>query len=202
MRYSGPKARLCRREGVNLFGSPKYTKIMQRRNSTPGQKPGARLNKLSEYGRQLREKQKTKRMYGITEKQFQRYFEKATASKGATGERLLQLLELRLDNAIYRAGFAQTRPQARQFVSHAHFFLNGQKADVPSISLVKGDKITVRDRFEGNNVFANIKDNISLNAKWLKVDDKNKTIEVLRLPAPDELEASVAVHMIVEFYSR
>lgn len=202
MRYTGPKARLCRREGVNLFGSEKYDKVMQRRNSAPGVVASARPKKLSEFGRQLREKQKAKRIYGVSEKQFRKYFKKAVASKGVTGDRLLQLLELRLDNALYRAGFALTRPQARQFVSHAQFLVNGNRVNVPSYSLREGDVITVRDRFEGNSIFLDLDSRLKFLPKWLQVDTKKKTITVARLPEGDELEASIAVPLIVEFYSR
>ena len=202
MRYTGPKARLCRREGINLFSSDKYDKIMQRRNSTPGAKTAARPKKLSEFGRQLREKQKAKRIYGVTEKQFRKYFAKAAASKMVTGDRLLQLLELRLDSAIARAGFAHTRPQARQFVSHGQFLVNGRRVNVPSFSLREGDVITVRDRFEGNDIFLDLESRQKFVPKWLKVDTKKKTITVVRLPEGDELEASIMVPLIVEFYSR
>lgn len=202
MRYTGPKARLCRREGVNLFGPDKYTKILQRRNSTPGQKQNARPAKLSEFGKQLREKQKAKRTFGIQEKQFRRYFQKAVRSRGTTGGRLLQLLETRLDNVIYRAGFAMTRPQARQFVSHAQFLLNGKKIDIPSVELREGDVISVRDRFESNPIFTDLESRLQYLPKWLQVDPKKKTITVLRLPEATECENSIAVHMIVEFYSR
>lgn len=202
MRYTGPKARLCRREGVNLFGTDKYTKIAQRRNSTPGPHGAARGKKLSEYGRQLREKQKAKRMYGISEKQFRKYFGKAVGSKSVTGERLLQLLELRLDNVVFRAGFSNTRPQARQFVSHEQFLVNGTRVNVPSFSVREGDVITVRDRFLDNVIFADIGARTKYVPKWLTIDTKKKTITINRLPEADELEAAIEVHMIVEFYSR
>lgn len=202
MRYTGPKARLCRREGIDLFGSDKYAKIIQRRNSAPGTTSSSRPKKLSEFGRQLREKQKAKRMYGITEKQFRKYFSKASSSKGVTGDRLLQLLELRLDNAVFRAGFALTRPQSRQFVTHAQFLVNGKRVNIPSFSLRTGDVITVRERFEGNTIFSDIESRIKFVPKWLTVDTKKKTITVNRLPEGDELEASIAVPLIVEFYSR
>lgn len=202
MRYTGPKTRLCRREGVNLFGSDKYTKVMQRRGSAPGQHGAARGKKLSEYGNQLREKQKAKRIYGLSEKQFRRYFSKATRSKGVTGSRLLQLLELRLDNVLYRAGFAETRPQARQFVSHQQFMLNGTRVSVPSIMVRPGDVITVRDRFAENIIFNDLQSRLKHLPKWLQIDVNKKTITIARLPEEDELESSIEIHMIVEFYSR
>lgn len=202
MRYTGPKARLCRREGVNLFGPEKYTRILQRRNSTPGQKQGARPKKLSEFGGQLREKQKAKRIYGVSEKQFRNYYKAAVRGKGGTGDRLLQLLELRLDNVIFRAGFAETRMQSRQFVNHKHFTLNGKRADSPSISVKVGDTIAVRDRFADNTIFLDLKDRLKFAPKWLKIDEKKKTITIERLPEVDECEAAIAVSLIVEFYSR
>lgn len=202
MRYTGPKARLCRREGINLFGSDKYTRIMQRRNSAPGATASARPSKLSEFGKQLREKQKAKRLYGVSEKQFRKYFQSAVRSKGVTGTRLLQLMELRIDNVLYRAGFAITRPQARQFVSHRQFLINGRRVDVPSIQVRPGDVISVRDRFEDNPVFADVSDRSKFIPKWMQIDIQKKTITITRLPETDELEASIAVHLIVEFYSR
>jgi small subunit ribosomal protein S4 len=202
MRYTGPKARLCRREGVNLFGSEKYTRVMQRRNSVPGATASSRPGKLSEFGKQLREKQKAKRIYGVSEKQFRRYFQSAVRSKGITGNRLLQLMELRIDNVLYRAGFALTRPQARQFVSHRQFLVNGRRVDVPSIQVRPGDVLSVRDRFEDNPVFSDITDRSKFIPKWMQVDLQKKTITITRLPDSDELEASIAVHLIVEFYSR
>lgn len=202
MRYTGPKARLCRREGVNLFGPEKYTKIVQRRNSFPGATAAMRPKKMSEFGKQLREKQKTKRIFGMTEKQFLRFYRQAVQSKSSTGSRLLQLLELRLDNVLYRAGFAQTRFQARQFISHRHFLLNGHRVDIPSLQVSPNDVITVRDRFETNTFLADIGKRMKFAPKWLRADDKTKTITIERLPEADEMEATVAVHLIVEYYSR
>jgi small subunit ribosomal protein S4 len=202
MRYTGPKVRLCRREGVNLFGPEKYLKIMQRRNSTPGAASSVRKKDVSGFAKQLREKQKAKRMYGVTEKQFRRYFQKAVNSKGVTGDRLLQLLELRLDNVVFRSGFAVTRPQARQFTSHRQFLLNGRLVDVPSISVRPGDVISVRDRFENNLVFTDLPGRLKFIPRWLQIDSKKKTITVLRLPEGDEFDALISAYLIVEFYSR
>lgn len=202
MRYTGPKARLCRREGVNLFGSEKYTKIIQRRNSVPGATASSRPKKLSEFGKQLREKQKAKRMFSMTERQFANLYETAARSKSSTGDRLLQLLELRFDNVLYRSGFAETRLQARQFASHRHFLLNGKRIDIPSVMVKPGDVITVRERFEANEVLNDIGKRVKYAPKWFEVDDKKKTITIKRLPEADELEPSIAIHLIVEFYSR
>lgn len=202
MRNTGPKARLCRREGINLFGPEKYTRIVQRRNSAPGQSASARPKKLSEYGKQLREKQKAKRMFGLSEKQFEKLYKQAAASKSSTGNRLLQLLELRIDNVLYRAGFATTRIQARQFVSHRHFELNGKRVDVPSISVKPGDVISVRDRFEANPIFSDLGKRTKYVPKWLKVDEKNKSITIDRLPEAEEFEMVITAPLIVEYYSR
>ncbi len=204
MKYTGPKARLCRREGMNLFGSDKYQKIVGRRPGIPGIHGAKRLGKMTEYAKQLREKQKAKRIFGLSEKQFHRTFERASAMSGITGENLLQLLERRLDNVLFRSGFAVTRMQARQFASHGLFMLNGRRVDVPSIQLRIGDKIEVRLKSKNSPVF---KKNLEENAKfdtptWLKLDPKKIQIEVVDLPGSQHFEQSVESQMIVEFYSR
>lgn len=158
--------------------------------------------KLSEFGKQLREKQKVKRIFGITEKVFRNYYEKASQRKGTTGDNILTLLEVRLDNIIYRAGFADSRNQARQLVSHGMFELNGRKVDIPSISIKPGEKIKLRDKSADNPVVGKIFDRKIKAPQWLKIDGKKKEIEILRLPSKDELEKSVMINLIVEFYSR
>jgi len=205
MRYTGAKARQCRREGVNLFGSPKYQKILGRSPNVPGMHGGKRQGKMTEYAKQLREKQKAKRMFGLSEKQFRNYFEKADNAKAVTGEKLLELLETRLDNAVYRSGLAMTRMQARQFVSHGLFMVNGRRVDVPSIVVKPGDVIEVRDTKKSSPVF-------KLNAEeqgetydvpdWLKVDVKKLSIEVVSQPEQKHFEALINTQPIVEFYSR
>lgn len=204
MRYTGPKARLCRREGVNLFGSDKYQKILARSGNIPGMHGDKRRSKMTEYGKQLREKQKAKRMFGLSEKQFRRSFDKASRMKGVTGFHLLQLLELRLDNVVYRAGFAMTRAQARQFVSHGLFTVNGRRVDVPSIQVRSGDVIEVRDSRRGSPVFRKNLDELQgYNAPdWLKSDTKKLQVEILNLPNETHFEALINPQMIVEFYSR
>ena len=148
-RYNGPVCRLCRREGMKLFlkGERCYTEkcAIEKRNMPPGQHGRLRKAKMVGYGVQLREKQKVKRIYGVLEDQFRRYFEQAERTRGITGETLLQLLERRLDNAVYRLGFATSRPQARQLVRHGHFLVNGKKVDMPSYSLKSGDMVAVRE---------------------------------------------------------
>ena len=147
-RYIGPVCRLCRREGMKLFlkGERCYTEkcAIEKRNFAPGQHGKTRKSKLAGYGVQLREKQKVKRIYGVLEDQFRRYFEQAERTRGITGETLLQLLERRLDNVAYRLGFATSRPQARQLVRHGHFTVNGRKVDIPSFSVKPGDVVAVR----------------------------------------------------------
>ena len=204
MRYTGPKARQCRREGVNLFGSPKYQKILQRNQNIPGMHGGKRMGKLTEYAKQLREKQKAKRMFGLSEKQFKNYFQRATRMSGVTGDNFLQLLELRLDNVLYRAGIALTRPQARQFVSHGLFMVNGRKVDVPSIQVRPGDKIEVKASKQSSPVFSKNKEDIGdyTPPSWLKVNRNKLIVEILLLPSVEHFEQIIEPQMIVEFYSR
>ncbi|PZM82199.1 30S ribosomal protein S4 [Candidatus Gracilibacteria bacterium] len=207
MRYTGPKKKLCRREGVNLFGTEKYD--LTKSNRAP-----LRSRKSSEYGIQLRKKQLAKRMFGLSEKQFASYFKKAQKSKaeGTTGEKMMQFLELRLDNVIYRANFARTRIQSRQFVSHAHFTLNGIKVDVPSISVKVGDVISLRDKLKESPLYKSLleeleefsksnKGKVSA-CKWIEVDSKKLTITIKALPAKEDFEQIIDIQRIVEFYSK
>ena len=204
MRYTVPKARLCRREGVNLFGSAKYQKILGRSPNIPGMHGGKRMPKLTEYAKQLREKQKAKRMFALSEKQFRKYFDKSDKSRAVTGDKLMELLERRLDNVIYRAGFAMTRMQARQFAGHGLFMVNGRRVDVPSIEVRVGDVIEVRARSKKSPVFTGIFEENAHHeaADWLKVDQKKFTIEVIALPEQKHYEPLINVQPIVEFYSR
>ncbi len=204
MRYTGPKVRLCRREGKNLFGSEKYQKLLGRNPNIPGMHGGKRLGKVSEYGRQLRAKQCAKRIFGLSEKQFRKYFAKADAAKGVTGDVLLQSLETRLDNAIYRGGFAITRAQARQFASHGIFLLNGRRIDVPSAQVKPGDVIEVRPSRKTSPVFTkNLEELESYQVpSWLNADPKKLSIEVSSLPEAQHFEMLIEPQPIVEFYSR
>jgi small subunit ribosomal protein S4 len=205
MRYTGPKGRQCRREGVNLFGSPKYQKLLARRAGIPGMHGSKRKAKETEYGKQLREKQKAKRMFCLSEKQFRRYFDKAARSKGITGENLLQFIEQRLDNALYRAGFAMTRMQSRQFASHGLFMVNGRRVNVPSIVLKPGDVVEIRSKSKGSNVFklnAEERGDDYVAPKWLSVDRSKLSFEVVDLPGADSFEGLIKPQFIVEFYSR
>lgn len=203
MRYTGPKAKLCRRHRANLFGTAKYTKILERRPGKPGVHGSkATFRKTSEYGMQLNEKQKTRVLFGLSEKQFRNAFNKASKMTGETGENFLRLLELRLDNVVYVSQFAVTRMQARQMVSHGNFKLNGRRVDIPSITVRPGDKIELMDKKKDSPLFAGLDKLKDYSPKWLKVDLKKLTIEVLSLPEKDNLEKSVDIQLIVEFYSR
>ncbi len=204
MRYTGAKARQCRREGVNLFGSPKYQKILAQNPNIPGMHGGKRQGKMTEYAKQLREKQKAKRMFALSEKQFRKYFDKADRSKAVTGDKLLELLERRLDNVIYRAGLATTRMQARQFVSHGLFEFNGRRTDVPSIEVKVGDVIEVRSARKSSPVFKqNLEELSNVDVpSWLDVSTKSLKIEIVSLPEAQHFEPLINTQPIVEFYSR
>ncbi len=202
-RYTGPKARLCRREGIDLFGRPKYAKILERRPGKPGVNTG-RARKLSGFAVQLREKQKLKMMYGVSEKQFRKYFDKGNSMKGLTADNLNKQLEMRLDNVLYRSGFALTRMQARQMAGHGHFMVNGRRTDVPSYQVRIGDIIEVRAKLKGSKLFAeNLEENKSYKpSRWLKVDTKSLSIEIVGEPQQDDFEQVIDCQKIIEFYSR
>ena len=206
-RYKDEQCRVCRREGQKLFlkGSRCYTDkcSITRRNYAPGQN-GQKKKKLSEYGTQLREKQKTKSFYGIQEKQFRKYFEMASNKKGITGENLLQLLESRLDNVVYRLGYGSSRAQARMLVTHGHFEVNGKKVDIPSYLVKAGDVIAVREIRKDSKI---IKENVEANAarpvpEWLEKDEKTLSGKVIRLATREEVDLPVEEHLIVELYSK
>jgi len=204
-RDTSPIVKQSRREGYALH--PKAHKIMAKKTGIPGQHAHGRQGKASLYSTQLREKQKVRRTYGLLEKQFARLMNEATRSKqGLAGENLLQLLELRLDNAVYRAGFATSRRAARQLVGHGHFLLNGRRVDIPSIRLKAGDVLTVRPKSAKSGYFTQIddvvKNSIQGPLSWLKSDAKKLTIEVTGLPKREEAEADINEQLIVEYYSR
>jgi len=201
MRYTGPKARLCRRLGVNLFGSEKYTKILRRRQAKPGMH-GARFKKKSEYGKQLDEKQKARFVFGISEKQFVNYYKKAKAQQSDTGENLLRLLERRLDNVIYVSGLANSRMQARQMVSHGHLKLNGRRVNVPSILIKPNDVVELVPKLLSSPLYQGFDKIKDYSPKWMNVDLKKIKIDILALPEKDDLEKSIESQLIVEFYSR
>lgn len=206
-RYTGPSCRLCRRENMELFlkGDRCYTDkcALKRRNYPPGQH-GQGRSKTSDYGVQLREKQKVKRMYGLLEKQFRGYFERADRMKGVTGSNLLSLLERRLDNVVYRLGFASSRAESRQLVSHGHFTLNGRKATIPSIQVKAGDRIELREK---SQKVAQI--NESLDAvvrrgipQWLELERDAFKGAVKVLPVREDITTPIQEQLIVELYSK
>lgn len=206
-RYTDEQCRICRREGQKLFlkGSRCYSDkcSISRRNYAPGQH-GQKRAKLSEYGTQLREKQKTKSYYGVGEKQFRGYFEMASNKKGITGENLLQILESRLDNVVYRLGFWASRAQARQLVNHGQFAVNGQRVDIPSYLVKAGDVITVRENKKENGA---IKANIEANSArpvpaWLELNNETLSGKVVRLASREDVDIPVEEHLIVELYSK
>lgn len=202
-RYTGPKARLVRRFGVNIFGSEKYDKILERRPHGPGIHGSSRRGKDSEYKKQLLEKQKLRFMYGITEGQLRNYYKKAAAKQEATGVALLKLLERRLDNTIYRAGFAKTRSQARQMVNHGLFMMNGRRVSIPSIQIREGDKMEVREKSKASPLFTVVKEAKDFDhVRWVKSTQKDLKTEVVALPSDDDLDKLIQTHLIVEFYSK
>lgn len=203
-RDSSPIVKQSRREGYALH--PKAHKIMARKSGIPGQHAGGRQGKPSLYLTQLREKQKVRRLYGLLEKQFAKLMNEATRQDGLSGENLLRMLEQRLDNAVYRAGFATSRRQARQLVGHGHFMLNGRRVDIPSIRLKPGDEIVVRPKSVKSGYFAQIDDIVNASSQpvlgWLKSDAKKLTITITGLPTREEAEADINEQLIVEYYSR
>ena len=207
-RYTGAVCRQCRREGQKLFlkGDRCYTDkcAIDRRAYAPGQHGNARNKKLSEYGLQLREKQKARRYYGVLESQFRKYYEMANAQKGVTGENLLSILESRLDNVVYRLGFAMSRPEARQLVRHGHFTVNGKKVDIPSYLVKPGEVIALRESSRSVDKFkASLEANGSRKApKWLEFDQNALAAKVVAAPARDDIDLPIEEHLIVELYSK
>jgi small subunit ribosomal protein S4 len=207
-RYNGPVCRLCRREGMKLFlkGERCYTEkcAIEKRNQPPGQHGKARAKKVVGYGIQLREKQKVKRVYGVLENQFRRYFESAARHRGVTGVMLLQALETRLDNVVYRLGFATSRPQARQLVRHGHFLINGKKVDIPSYAVKIGDEVRVRESSAKSAVVAHAIDEVKGRGvpEWLQVDAANTLGRVLSIPTREQINLPVQEQLIVELYSK
>lgn len=203
-RDRSPIVKQSRREGYALH--PKAHKIMVKKSGIPGMHSRSRQGKPSLYAIQLREKQKVRRLYGLLEKQFANLMKEAGRTQGQSGQVLLQLLERRLDNTIYRAGLATSRRAARQLVSHGHFLLNGRRVDIPSIRLKAGDAISVRPRSLKTHYFTNIKDVIKETSQpslgWLKFDPSKITIEITGLPTRTEAEPDINEQLIVEYYSR
>ena len=202
-RYTGPRVRVSRRLGFNVFENKKGDKALQDRPYPPGENGRKRMRE-TDYGTQLKEKQKVRYMYGIMEKQFRNYYKEASRMAGSTGENLLILLESRLDNVSYSAGFSSSRPQARQLVSHRHFRLNGKLVDIPSIQVKQGDKIEIKQSSEN---MISIQHSLDTGqdreeAKWLNVDKSKKNIEILSTPSRNDASQQIEEQLIVELYSK
>ena len=208
-RYKGPVCRLCRRVGEKLFlkGERCFTPrcAIERRRTAPGnQSQSGRRRRMSDWGIQLREKQKARYIYGIMESQFRRYMEQAFKKPGVTGQYLLELLERRLDNAVFRLGFAESRRQARQLVLHGHFTVNGRKTNIPSYVMRQGDVIAWKESHKQRDFFKELTEDIPKRPvpQWLILDTDTITGRVSSLPTPEDLEASIDTRLIVEYYSR
>ena len=205
-RYTEAVCRMCRREGQKLFlkGDRCYTKCALENRSYPPGQHGQGRSKSSEYGQQLREKQKAKRYYGVLESQFRSYYEMAERRQGKTGENLLSILECRLDNVVYRLGFAMSRAEARQMVSHGHFTVNGRKVNIPSYQVKPGMVITLKESSRGlEKIKANVEANSSRPApKWLEYDANNMIAKVVAVPARDDIDLPIEERLIVELYSK
>lgn len=207
-RYTGPVCRLCRREGMKLFlkGERCYTGkcAIDRRAYAPGQHGQARAKKPTEYGLQLREKQKARRVYGVLEKQFRGYFDEAARRKGVTGENLLSLLERRLDNVVFHLGFASSRPEARQLVNHGHFTVNGKKVNIPSYSVRSGEVVAVKESSKSSPRIKQLLENLGSRSvpSWLSLDANAAAGTVVALPTREDIQLPIQEHLIVEKYSR
>lgn len=207
MRYLWPKRKLCRREGINLFWVEKYNFFKKKRKAL-------RTKKSTEYASQLREKQMLKRMFGLSEKQFSNLYKKAVKKhkEETVGEKFLQMLELRLDNIIYRANLARTRMQARQFISHAHFSLNGKKVNIPSLQVKVGDVIELREKMKEKELYKTLMEELKefsqknkgvvTKTKWIEVDPINVRITIKGIPSKDDFEKVVNIQKVIEFYSK
>jgi len=206
-RYKDASCRLCRREGAKLYlkGDRCYSEkcAFSRKGYPPGAH-GQGRQKISEYGMQLREKQKARRLYGVLERQFRRYFKEAERRKGITGEILLQILESRLDNIVYRMGLARSRTDARQLIRHGHYTVNGRNVNIPSYLTKPGDIVAVRERSKNTTLFKELAEwgAAQGTVNWLEVDRENMSGKVIRLPSREELEVPISEHLIVELYSR
>jgi small subunit ribosomal protein S4 len=206
-RYLGPSCKLSRREGTDLFlkSGIKPLDAKCKLESPPGAAQGARKGRLSDYGLQLREKQKLRRMYGVLERQFRTYYKKASTQKGATGENLLRMLEARLDNVVYRMGFAVTRAQARQLVSHKSIMVNGKCVNLPSYQVKAGDAVEVAERAKKQlriQEALNLSQEMDLAPSWVEVDSKKMTGVLKALPERADLPSDINENLIVELYSK
>jgi small subunit ribosomal protein S4 len=206
-RYTGPVCRLCRRQGMKLFlkGERCFTPkcAVERRPSPPGDH-SQRRRKVSEYGEHLKEKQKVRAIYGVLERQFRKHFDQAKRLPGATGENLLKLLETRLDNVVYRLGFADNRAQARQLVNHGHIALNGRRTDIPSALVRQGDVVSVYSRSRETEYFKIVAETLQKKSvpRWLELDSPALSGRILTPPSREDIETNVNEQLVVEFYSR
>jgi len=202
-RYTGPKARVSRRLGVNIWGTQGENRALDRRPYPPGEHGRSRRRNPSEYLLQLQEKQKARFTYGLNERQFRRLYDEANKTKGVTGEQMLQLLERRLDNIVYRAGWASTRPQARQFVGHGHVDVNGKRVDIPSYRVRKGDVVTVRTKARQMIVIQWNRDVLDRTPPpWLDRGDEGWSVTVREFPLREHIDVPVREQLIVELYSK
>lgn len=206
-RYTGPVCKLCRRDGMKLFlkGERCYSDkcSYDRRPYPPGQH-GQRRSKATEYGVRLREKQKLRRIYGVLEAQMRRYFDLAERKQGVTGDNLLQLLERRLDNVVYRLGFAGSRAEARQLVRHGHFTVNGKKVNIPSYQVAVGEEIQLKDSSKKSTRIQQLVEELGVRSvpEWLELDVDNTKGRVVSLPTREQIETPIQEHLIIEYYSR
>ena len=202
-RYTGPKVKISRRLGVNIFENDKGSKALNKRPYPPGEHGRSRRRQPSEYLLQLQEKQKAKYIYGVLERQFSNLYKEASRQKGVTGENLLRMLEQRLDNIVFRAGWASTRPQARQFVSHGMVNVNGRRVDIPSYRVRKGDVISLRDKSRQMIVIRHNMDTIDrLKPAWIELGDNGFSVTVAELPVREQIDVPVREQLIVELYSK
>jgi small subunit ribosomal protein S4 len=202
-RYTGPKVKISRRLGVNIFENDKGSKALNKRPYPPGEHGRSRRRQPSEYLLQLQEKQKAKYIYGVLERQFSNLYKEASRQKGVTGENLLRMLEQRLDNIVFRAGWAATRPQARQFVNHGLVNVNGKRVDIPSYRVRKGDVVSLRDKSRQMIVIRHNIDTIDrLKPSWIEVGDSGFQVTVNDLPTREQIDVPVREQLIVELYSK
>ncbi|SEA49579.1 small subunit ribosomal protein S4 [Desulfuromusa kysingii] len=204
-KFTGPKGKIVRRFGVNLYGNPKFDQLLQRRNQKPGQHGSAQGHRrISEYALQLTEKQKLRHSYCLLEKQFRKIFKKAEQQKGVTGDNLLSLLERRLDTLLFRSGFGCTMMQARQLINHGHIKVNDRCVDIASFMVKTGDRISVRDSEKSRVLIARLlNDNLRfIGAQWFSVDKSTLTVVVNHLPQRNEIESFADENMVIEFYSK
>jgi len=202
-RYTGPKVKISRRLGVNIFENDKGSKALNKRPYPPGEHGRSRRRQPSEYLLQLQEKQKAKYIYGVLERQFSNLYKEASRQKGVTGENLLRMLEQRLDNMVFRAGWASTRPQARQFVSHGMINVNGKRVDIPSYRVRKGDVISLREKSRQMIVIRHNMDTLDrLKPNWFEMGDEGFQVTVNELPERAQIDVPVREQLIVELYSK